>query len=156
LAPPFPEEADSRPLPPGWTSYLSPEGLRYYVNSCSKEKTWQRPFLSAEAPQRPLTCQNSSPYGTVTLNLYVLCSIFWTQFCFDKSPELEKLEVERIEWIQQHLRQYTTLRHETDMFNQSTVEPVDQLLQNVDPAKDRELWVKENKTGEVRPVDMDI
>lgn len=33
--------------------------------------------------------------------------------------ELEKLEVERIEWIQQHLRQYTTLRHETDMFNQS-------------------------------------
>lgn len=33
--------------------------------------------------------------------------------------ELEKLEVERIEWIQTHLRQYTTLRHETDMFNQS-------------------------------------
>lgn len=33
--------------------------------------------------------------------------------------ELEKLEVERIEWIQQHLCQYTTLRHETDMFNQS-------------------------------------
>ncbi|CAG02205.1 unnamed protein product, partial [Tetraodon nigroviridis] len=98
--------------------------------------------------------------------------------------ELEKLEVERIEWIQQHLRQYTTLRHETDMFNQSVsprgqgtgdrgqvrpllppellllcsqvVEPVDQLLQKVDPGKDRELWVKENKTGEVRPVDMDI
>lgn len=135
--------------------------------------------------------------------------------------ELEKLEVDRIEWIQQHLRQYTTLRHETDMFNQSVslfvggsktcnthadlqevrvvvlyvlmcppvlniinemlldqidasdstvstnqlpttslcpqvVEPVDKLLQNVDPAKDRELWVKENKTGEVRPVDMDI
>lgn len=37
-----------------------------------------------------------------------------------------------------------------------TVEPVDQLLQGVDPAKDRELWVKENKTSEVRPVDMDI
>lgn len=36
------------------------------------------------------------------------------------------------------------------------VEPVDQLLQNVDPAKDRELWVNENKTGDVRPVDMDI
>lgn len=95
--------------------------------------------------------------------------------------ELEKLEVERIEWIQQHLRQYTTLRHETDMFNQSVsrrgrspamslappppqllllscqvVEPVDQLLQKVDPGKDRELWVTENKTGEVRPVDMDI
>lgn len=34
------------------------------------------------------------------------------------NQELEKLEVDRIEWIQQHLRQYTTLRHETDMFNQ--------------------------------------
>uniref|UniRef100_A0A8C2WY66 Growth arrest specific 7 n=1 Tax=Cyclopterus lumpus TaxID=8103 RepID=A0A8C2WY66_CYCLU len=50
----------------------------------------------------------------------------------------------------------TTLRHETDMFNQSMVEPVDQLLQNVDPAKDREFWVRENNTGDVRPVDMDI
>lgn len=38
--------------------------------------------------------------------------------------ELEKLEVERIEWIQTHLRQYTTLRHETDMFNQSVSPPV--------------------------------
>lgn len=46
--------------------------------------------------------------------------IEWTA-CFLYLPlqELEKLEVERIEWIQQHLRQYTTLRHETDMFNQS-------------------------------------
>lgn len=37
-----------------------------------------------------------------------------------------------------------------------TVELVDQLLQCVDPAKDRELWVKDNKTGEIRPVDMKI
>lgn len=37
-----------------------------------------------------------------------------------------------------------------------TVEPVDQLLQCVDPAKDRELWVKDNKTGEIRPVDLEI
>uniref|UniRef100_A0A8C9TD19 Growth arrest specific 7 n=1 Tax=Scleropages formosus TaxID=113540 RepID=A0A8C9TD19_SCLFO len=37
-----------------------------------------------------------------------------------------------------------------------TVEPVDQLLQNVDPAKDRELWVKEHKTGDVRPVDLEL
>uniref|UniRef100_A0A673NFX4 Growth arrest-specific protein 7-like n=1 Tax=Sinocyclocheilus rhinocerous TaxID=307959 RepID=A0A673NFX4_9TELE len=66
------------------------------------------------------------------------------------------LEVERVETIQQLLHQYTTLRHETDMFNQSTMEPVDQLLQSVDPAKDRELWVKEHKTGDLRPVDMDI
>uniref|UniRef100_A0A3B4VM28 Growth arrest specific 7 n=1 Tax=Seriola dumerili TaxID=41447 RepID=A0A3B4VM28_SERDU len=387
------EETDSHPLPPGWRSYTSPEGLRYYVNSCSKETTWRRPSSSAEAPQRPLARQNCSPYaggsqsGTKTSrptetthvalrkptinkqincvtfplpgegpeqqllkpNEWSYCDYFWTdkkdpqgttsvagfevllqkqlkgkqmqkemaEFIHERikieeeyaknlsklslsplaaqeegtlgeawtqlkkslhdeaevhlkfsnklhsevekplltfrgdnfkkdlkkydhhiadlrkqlasryagvekarkaladrqkdlevktqqleiklsnkteedikkarrkstqagddlmrcvdlynqtqskwfeemvttSMELEKLEVDRIEWIQQHLRQYTTLRHETDMFNQSTVEPVDQLLQNVDPAKDRELWVKENKTGEVRPVDMDI
>ncbi|XP_027141273.1 growth arrest-specific protein 7a isoform X2 [Larimichthys crocea] len=389
-----PEEAtDSRPLPPGWRSYTSPEGMKYYVNSSSKETTWRRPSLSAEAPQRPLAPNNSSPYangchsGTKTgrpaetadvalrkptvnkqincvtfplpgegpeqqllkPNEWSYCDYFWTdkkdpqgtnsvagfevllqkqlkgkqmqkemaEFIHERikieeeyaknlsklslsplalqeegtlgeawtqlkkslhdeaevhlkfsnklhtevekplltfrgdnfkkdlkkydhhiadlrkqlasryagvekarkaladrqkdlevktqqleiklsnkteedikkarrkstqagddlmrcvdlynqtqskwfeemvttSMELEKLEVERIEWIQQHLRQYTTLRHETDMFNQSMVEPVDQLLQNVDPGKDRELWVKENKTGEVRPVDMDI
>lgn len=33
--------------------------------------------------------------------------------------ELERLEMERIEIIRKHLCQYTTLRHETDMFNQS-------------------------------------
>lgn len=45
---------------------------------------------------------------------------FWVPDCVAATlQELEKLEVERIEWIQQHLRQYTTLRHETDMFNQS-------------------------------------
>uniref|UniRef100_A0A4W6E968 Growth arrest specific 7 n=1 Tax=Lates calcarifer TaxID=8187 RepID=A0A4W6E968_LATCA len=90
------------------------------------------------------------------VDLYNQTQSKWFEEMVTTSMELEKLEVERIEWIQQHLRQYTTLRHETDMFNQSTVEPVDQLLQNVDPAKDRELWVKEYKTGEVRPVDMDI
>uniref|UniRef100_A0A3B3I985 Growth arrest-specific 7a n=1 Tax=Oryzias latipes TaxID=8090 RepID=A0A3B3I985_ORYLA len=90
------------------------------------------------------------------VDLYNQTQSKWFEEMVTASMELEKLEVERIEWIQQHLRQYTTLRHETDMFNQSTVEPVDQLLQNVDPSKDRELWVKENKTGEVRPVDMDI
>lgn len=37
-----------------------------------------------------------------------------------------------------------------------TVEPVDQLLRKVDPAKDRELWVREHKTGNIRPVDMEI
>ncbi|XP_054907863.1 growth arrest-specific protein 7a [Poeciliopsis prolifica] len=90
------------------------------------------------------------------LDLYNQTQSKWFEEMVTTSMELEKLEVERVEWVQQHLRQYTTLRHETDMFNQSTVEPVDQLLQSMDPAKDRELWVKENKTGEVRPVDLDI
>lgn len=42
------------------------------------------------------------------------------------------------------------------LFHLQTIEPVDKLLQSVDPARDRELWVKEHKTGELRPVDMDI
>ncbi|XP_056310123.1 growth arrest-specific protein 7a isoform X1 [Danio aesculapii] len=90
------------------------------------------------------------------VDLYNQAQSKWFEEMVTTSMELEKLEVERIEMIQQHLRQYTTLRHETDMFNQSTLEPVDQLLQSVDPAKDRELWVKEHKTGDRRPVDMDI
>ncbi|KAG9343688.1 hypothetical protein JZ751_013066 [Albula glossodonta] len=90
------------------------------------------------------------------VDLYNQAQSKWFEEMVTTSLELERLEVERVEMIRQHLRQYTTLRHETDMFNQSTVEPVDQLLQSVDPAKDRELWVMENKTGEIRPVDMDI
>lgn len=42
------------------------------------------------------------------------------------------------------------------LFPLQTVEPVDQLLRKVDPAKDRELWVREHKTGNIRPVDMEI
>uniref|UniRef100_A0A4W5QWD3 Growth arrest specific 7 n=1 Tax=Hucho hucho TaxID=62062 RepID=A0A4W5QWD3_9TELE len=90
------------------------------------------------------------------VDLYNRAQSKWFEEMVTTSLELERLEVERVEMIRQNLRQYTTLRHETDMFNQSTVEPVDQLLQNVDPAKDRELWVQEHKTGELRPVDMDI
>lgn len=44
--------------------------------------------------------------------------VFRSAFSFPLQ-ELERLEVERVEMIQQHLRQYTTLRHETDMFKQS-------------------------------------
>ncbi|KAK2829531.1 hypothetical protein Q7C36_017521 [Tachysurus vachellii] len=90
------------------------------------------------------------------VDLYNQAQSKWFEEMVTTSLELERLEVERVEMIQQHLVQYTTLRRETDMFNQSTLEPVDQLLQSVDPAKDRELWVREHKTGDLRPVDMDI
>ncbi|KAL7989393.1 hypothetical protein Chor_012059 [Crotalus horridus] len=122
------------------------------------------------------------------VDLYNQAQSKWFEEMVTTSLELERLEVERVEMIRQHLCQYTQLRHETDMFNQSvsllilesflilcfrklyrnlktyvesstsakTVEPVDQLLQKVDPAKDRELWVKEHKTGNIRPVDMEI
>uniref|UniRef100_A0A673IQG9 Growth arrest-specific protein 7-like n=1 Tax=Sinocyclocheilus rhinocerous TaxID=307959 RepID=A0A673IQG9_9TELE len=90
------------------------------------------------------------------VDLYNQSQSKWFEEMVTSSLELEHLEVERVEMIRQHLCQYTTLRHETDMFNQSTIEPVDKLLRSVDPARDRELWVREHKTGELRPVDMDI
>ncbi|XP_006123008.2 growth arrest-specific protein 7 isoform X10 [Pelodiscus sinensis] len=90
------------------------------------------------------------------VDLYNQAQSKWFEEMVTTTLELERLEVERVEMIRQHLCQYTQLRHETDMFNQSTIEPVDQLLQKVEPAKDRELWVKEHKTGEIRPVDMEI
>ncbi|PWA21658.1 hypothetical protein CCH79_00003400 [Gambusia affinis] len=95
------------------------------------------------------------------VDLYNQSQSKWFEEMVTTSLELERLEVERVEMIRQHLCQYTTLRHETDMFNQSllslqTMEPVDKLLQCVDPIKDREVWVRENKTGEIRPVDMEI
>ncbi|XP_057681907.1 growth arrest-specific protein 7 [Corythoichthys intestinalis] len=90
------------------------------------------------------------------VDLYNQSQSKWFEEMVTTSLELERLELERVEMIRQHLCQYTTLRHETDMFNQSTMEPVDQLLQCVDPTKDRERWVQENKTGEIRPVDIEI
>ncbi|KAM9557943.1 growth arrest-specific protein 7-like [Salvelinus alpinus] len=90
------------------------------------------------------------------VDLYNQSQSKWFEEMVTTSLELERLEVERVGMIRQHLCQYTTLRHETDMFNQSTMEPVDQLLQSVDPARDRELWVQEQKTGDIRPVDIEI
>ncbi|NXI58006.1 GAS7 protein, partial [Chloroceryle aenea] len=90
------------------------------------------------------------------VDLYNQAQSKWFEEMVTTTLELERLEVERVEMIRQHLCQYTQLRHETDMFNQSTVELVDQLLRKVDPARDRELWVKEHKTGDIRPVDMEI
>ncbi|XP_067403816.1 growth arrest-specific protein 7 isoform X2 [Emydura macquarii macquarii] len=90
------------------------------------------------------------------VDLYNQAQSKWFEEMVTTTLELERLEVERVEMIRQHLCQYTQLRHETDMFNQSTIEPVDQLLRRVEPAKDRELWVQEHKTGDIRPVDMEI
>uniref|UniRef100_A0A8C6SLP8 Growth arrest specific 7 n=1 Tax=Neogobius melanostomus TaxID=47308 RepID=A0A8C6SLP8_9GOBI len=90
------------------------------------------------------------------VDLYNQSQSKWFEEMVTTSLELERLEVERVEMVRQHLCQYTTLRHETDMFNQSTMEPVDKLLQCVDPMQDRERWVRENKTGEVRPVNLEI
>uniref|UniRef100_A0A8C5GME8 Growth arrest-specific protein 7-like n=1 Tax=Gouania willdenowi TaxID=441366 RepID=A0A8C5GME8_GOUWI len=90
------------------------------------------------------------------VDLYNQSQSKWFEEVVTSSLELEGLEVERVEMIRKHLCQYTTLRHETDMFNQSTLEMLDQLLQSVDPLKDREMWVQENKTGEQRPVDLEV
>uniref|UniRef100_A0A4W4ET26 Growth arrest specific 7 n=1 Tax=Electrophorus electricus TaxID=8005 RepID=A0A4W4ET26_ELEEL len=176
------EEPCQSPLPKNWTCYMSPEGRKYYVNTVSNETTWERPSSVPGTPKASLRHKNSLPAAVNGFHgsggplhqpeqSHVLQRKPSTDQQVGTSPvstssrrhehetsvtELERLEMERIEMIRKHLCQYTTLRHETDMFNQSTVEPVDKLLQVVDPAKDRELWVKEHRTGEVRPVDMVI
>uniref|UniRef100_A0A3Q4MPS0 Growth arrest specific 7 n=1 Tax=Neolamprologus brichardi TaxID=32507 RepID=A0A3Q4MPS0_NEOBR len=53
------------------------------------------------------------------VDLYNQSQSKWFEEMVTTSLELERLEVERVEMIRQHLCQYTTLRHETDMFNQS-------------------------------------
>ncbi|MBZ3889097.1 Growth arrest-specific protein 7 [Sciurus carolinensis] len=67
------------------------------------------------------------------VDLYNQARVKWFEDMMTTTLELEQLEVERVEMIQQHLCQYTQLWHEMDIFNQSTVEPVDQLLQKVNP-----------------------
>ncbi|MBZ3879005.1 Growth arrest-specific protein 7 [Sciurus carolinensis] len=71
------------------------------------------------------------------VDLYNQAQSKWFEEMVTTTLELEPLEVERVEMIWQYLCQYTQLLHKTDMFNQSTVEPVDQLLLKVDLAKDR-------------------
>ncbi|MBZ3889508.1 Growth arrest-specific protein 7 [Sciurus carolinensis] len=83
------------------------------------------------------------------VDLYNRAQSTWFEEMVTTTLELEWLEVERVEMIWQHLCRYTQLRQERDMFNQSTVEPVDQLLQKVDLDTDRELWVREHKTGNI-------
>ncbi|TRY84991.1 hypothetical protein DNTS_016181, partial [Danionella cerebrum] len=90
------------------------------------------------------------------VHLYNQSQSAWFEEMVTSSLELERLEEQRVEVIRQHLHQYTTLRHETDMFNQSSVEAVDKLLRSINPTKDRETWVQEQKTGEIRPTDMKI
>ncbi|MBZ3890322.1 Growth arrest-specific protein 7 [Sciurus carolinensis] len=89
------------------------------------------------------------------VDLYNQTQSKWFEEMVTTTLELEQLEVERVEMIWQYLCQYTQLQQEMNTFNQSTVEPVDQHLQKVDLAKDRELWVREHKTGNIRPVDME-
>uniref|UniRef100_A0A9J8CKS9 Growth arrest specific 7 n=1 Tax=Cyprinus carpio carpio TaxID=630221 RepID=A0A9J8CKS9_CYPCA len=125
---------------------LKTQQLEIKLNSKIEEDIKKARRKSTQAGDELMRC----------VDLYNQSQSKWFEEMVTSSLELERLEVERVEMIRQHLCQYTTLRHETDMFNQSTIEPVDKLLRSVDPATDRELWVKEHKTGELRPVDMDI
>ncbi|KAL1277659.1 hypothetical protein QQF64_024332 [Cirrhinus molitorella] len=45
------EEIESVCLPVGWKSYRSPEGRKYYVNTSTKETTWERPSTSTTSPK---------------------------------------------------------------------------------------------------------
>uniref|UniRef100_A0A8C9PSR6 F-BAR domain-containing protein n=1 Tax=Spermophilus dauricus TaxID=99837 RepID=A0A8C9PSR6_SPEDA len=53
------------------------------------------------------------------VDLYNQAQSKWFEEMVTTTLELERLEVERVGMIRQHLCQYTQLPHETDMFNQS-------------------------------------
>ncbi|XP_041729339.1 growth arrest-specific protein 7-like [Coregonus clupeaformis] len=55
------DEIKTVPLPQGWRCHMSPEGCRYYINTASKETTWERPSASYGTPVRPPAQRNSLP-----------------------------------------------------------------------------------------------
>nr|KAF6415743.1 growth arrest specific 7 [Molossus molossus] len=66
VPPPPGEESQTVILPPGWQSYLSPQGRRYYVNTTTNETTWERPGSSPGIPASPGTQRSPvPPTGTV-------------------------------------------------------------------------------------------
>uniref|UniRef100_A0A8C0LXP8 Growth arrest-specific protein 7 n=1 Tax=Canis lupus familiaris TaxID=9615 RepID=A0A8C0LXP8_CANLF len=61
VPPPPGEESQIVILPPGWQSYLSPQGRRYYVNTTTNETTWERPSSSPGIPASPGPHRSSLP-----------------------------------------------------------------------------------------------
>ncbi|XP_054702387.1 growth arrest-specific protein 7 isoform X7 [Grus americana] len=50
-------------LPPGWQSYMSPQGRRYYVNTFTNETTWERPSSVPGTPKSPVSQKSSAVNG---------------------------------------------------------------------------------------------
>lgn len=50
-------------LPPGWQSYMSPQGRRYYVNTFTNETTWERPSSVPGTPKSPGSQKSSAVNG---------------------------------------------------------------------------------------------
>ncbi|XP_029784820.1 growth arrest-specific protein 7-like [Suricata suricatta] len=61
VPPPPGEESQIVVLPPGWQSYLSPQGRRYYVNTTTNETTWERPSSSSGIAASPGPHRSSLP-----------------------------------------------------------------------------------------------
>uniref|UniRef100_A0A5F9DED1 Growth arrest-specific protein 7 n=1 Tax=Oryctolagus cuniculus TaxID=9986 RepID=A0A5F9DED1_RABIT len=61
VPPPPGEESQTVVLPPGWQSYLSPQGRRYYVNTATNETTWERPSSVPGIPASPGPHRSSLP-----------------------------------------------------------------------------------------------
>ncbi|KAM6111191.1 growth arrest-specific protein 7 [Pterocles gutturalis] len=50
-------------LPPGWQSYMSPQGRRYYVNTFTNETTWEQPSSVPGTPKSPVSQKSSAVNG---------------------------------------------------------------------------------------------
>uniref|UniRef100_A0A9J7Z141 Growth arrest specific 7 n=1 Tax=Cyprinus carpio carpio TaxID=630221 RepID=A0A9J7Z141_CYPCA len=89
---------------------LKTQQLEIKLNSKIEEDIKKARRKSTQAGDELMRC----------VDLYNQSQSKWFEEMVTSSLELERLEVERVEMIRQHLCQYTTLRHETDMFNQSS------------------------------------
>ncbi|XP_077975212.1 growth arrest-specific protein 7-like [Styela clava] len=88
------------------------------------------------------------------ISLYNTAKDHWFEEMVTSTLVLEKKEVERINLVKTQLDNYVKLLQDVSSKTKKTSENVKQKTEAVDPAKDRELWVKQNKTGTVRPIDM--
>ncbi|MBZ3877564.1 Growth arrest-specific protein 7 [Sciurus carolinensis] len=109
-----------------------------WVEKAQKALTEQQRDLGMKAQQLNKTKEDIKKAWTKStqaddeliccVDLYNQVQSKWFKEMVTPTLELEQLELGKVEIIWQHLCQCTQLQHEMDRFNQSTVDPVDQLL----------------------------
>lgn len=78
----------------------------------------------------------------------------WFEETVTQTLVLENKETQRIELVKKQINKYVKLVNGISSKTDKACASVSSKVESVDPDKDRELWVKKNKTGSVRPIDM--
>ncbi|CAK8682290.1 unnamed protein product [Clavelina lepadiformis] len=80
----------------------------------------------------------------------------WFEEMVTSSLVLERHESSRVKSVRALLSRYTNILQETNNKCHKTCDAVNQNIAVTDADKDRELWVRKNATGKVKPVDLVI